>query len=306
MEKISVIIPTYNGSENIKRAIESVLNQDYPNIEVIVVDDASTDNTVEVVESIKDNRLKLIEHQVNKNGSAARNTGIKASTGEYIALLDDDDEWLPQKLSKQIEYFKTKDKNIWKAVVVSFVTEKQGNKKETILTKEGDLRKEILSMEVSMSIGSGILIEKKAVEEIDGFDERYLRHQDLEFMLRYLRKYKLGAMSEVLLKRFGHSGTPSGEKILAVKDLYLNDFKKDIENFGSNIAKRIYARQWLQVSKHFSLEGDLKNTTKYYFKSLSYTVIPSNTIRFLPNENYLSIPYYLLRAMIFKTKVKTR
>lgn len=306
MEKISVIIPTYNGSRNIKRAIQSVLNQDYPNIEIIVVDDASTDDTVAVVKSIKDSRLKLIVHKVNKNGSAARNTGIKASTGKYIALLDDDDEWFPTKLSKQIEYLQKKNNKEWKAVVVSFVTEKNGKRKETILTKEGDLRKEILLMEVSMSIGSGILIEKQAVEEIGWFDEKYLRHQDLEFILRYFRKYKLGIVGDVLVKRFGHSGTPSGEKILAVKGLYLEDFKKDIESFGEKIAKKIYARQWLQVSKHFSLDGDFKNTLKYYLKSLSFGILKANTVKFLPNENYISIPFYLLRAMIFKTKVKTR
>jgi len=306
MEKISVIIPTYNGSRNIRRAIQSVLNQDYPNIEIIVVDDASTDDTVAVVKSIKDSRLKLIVHKVNKNGSAARNTGIKASTGKYIALLDDDDEWLPTKLSKQIEYLQKKNNKEWKAVVGSFVTEKNGKRKETILTKEGDLRKEILLMEVSMSIGSGILIEKQAVEEIGGFDEKYLRHQDLEFILRYLRKYKLGIVGDVLVKRFGHSGTPSGEKILAVKGLYLEDFEKDIESFGEKIAKKIYARQWLQVSKHFSLDGDFKNTLKYYLKSLSFGILKANTTKFLPNENYISIPFYLLRAKIFKTKVKTR
>lgn len=306
MEKISVIIPTYNGSENIQRAITSVLNQDYPNIEVIVVDDASTDNTVEVVNGIKDSRLKIIEHKVNKNGSAARNTGIKVSTGKYIALLDDDDEWLPTKLSKQTEYLKKKDNKEWKAIVGSYVTEKNGKQKETILTKEGDLRKEVLLMEVSMSVGSGILIEKKAIEELGGFDEKYLRHQDLEFILRYFRKYKLATFSDIILKRFGHSGTPSGEKILVVKGLYLEDFKLDIESFGEKVAKKIYARQWLQVSKHFSLDGDLENTLKYYFKSLSFGILKANTIKFLPNENYLSIPFYLLRAMIFKTKVKTR
>jgi glycosyltransferase involved in cell wall biosynthesis len=306
MEKISVIIPTYNGSRNIKRAIQSVLNQDYPNIEVIVVDDASTDDTVGVVKSIKDSRLKIIEHKVNKNGSAARNTGIKASKGKYIALLDDDDEWLPTKLSKQVEYLEKKDSKEWKAVVGSYITEKNGLQKETILTKEGDLRKEILLMEVSMSIGSGILIEKKAVEEIGGFDEKYLRHQDLEFILRYFRKYKLATFPDIVLKRFGHSGTPSGEKILAVKVLYLNDFKKDIESFGKSISRKIYARQWLQVSKHFSLDGDFKNTLKYYFKSLSFAILKANTVKIFPNENYISIPFYLLRAIVFKTKVETR
>ena len=300
---ISIIIPTYNGSRTIQRAVASALNQTYPNIEVIVVDDASTDNTVEIVNGIKDKRVKLLRHSTNKNGSAARNTAIKASLGDYIALLDDDDEWLPEKLVKQMGYLAEKDSREYKAVVCGHTMEKGG---EIITKKEGDLTKEILMMQVSMGLGSTLLIQKKAVEEIGLFDEKYLRHQDWEFTLRYLRKYKLATMKDCLVNIYGHSGNPSGEKILSVKKLFLKDFKQDIEKLGERTARRIYARQWLQVSKHFALDGDIKNTIKYYFKSLSLAFLFSKNIKFLPIENYLTIPYSLLRALLFKTKRRRR
>ncbi len=104
---VSVIIPTYNRAHLLGRAIESVLDQTYQDFEIIVVDDASADETEEVVKSFGDDRINHIRHQKNKGGSAARNTGIKAARGEFIAFLDSDDEWVPKKLEKEIDRLQT-------------------------------------------------------------------------------------------------------------------------------------------------------------------------------------------------------
>ncbi len=103
MDKVSVVIPSYNSSSYILNAIQSVLNQTYDNLEVIVADDASTDDTREVVQNIGDPRVKLIERRVNGGAAAARNSAIRSATGRYIAFLDSDDYWLPNKLSVQID-----------------------------------------------------------------------------------------------------------------------------------------------------------------------------------------------------------
>ena len=99
---ISVIIPTYNRADLISRAIASVTKQSYQHFEIIIVDDASEDNIASVVRSIKDSRIKYIRHQTNLGGSEARNTGIKNAQGKYIAFLDSDDVWLPDKLKLQL------------------------------------------------------------------------------------------------------------------------------------------------------------------------------------------------------------
>ncbi|MFA4854633.1 MAG: glycosyltransferase family 2 protein [Candidatus Omnitrophota bacterium] len=109
---VSVIIPTYNRALLIRRAIGSVLAQSYDNFEVIVVDNASSDNTAEVVSSIADARLKFIRHDVNKGPAASRNTGLRNSRGDYITFLDSDDEWLPQKLACQLDVFKEEGEGI--------------------------------------------------------------------------------------------------------------------------------------------------------------------------------------------------
>ena len=99
---VSVIIPTYNRKRLLSRAVKSVLNQSYSNLECIIVDDASSDETREVINSFQDDRIIYFRHEENKGASAARNTGIKKSQGEFIAFLDDDDLWFPEKLNKQL------------------------------------------------------------------------------------------------------------------------------------------------------------------------------------------------------------
>lgn len=99
--KVSVIIPTYNYGRFLGEAIQSVLDQTLTDFELIVVDDGSTDNTKEVVSSFKDSRIKYI-YQENCGVSAAQNTGIRASTGEYIAILGSDDKWFPENLELQV------------------------------------------------------------------------------------------------------------------------------------------------------------------------------------------------------------
>jgi glycosyltransferase involved in cell wall biosynthesis len=105
---VSIIIPAYNVESYIKNAIESALNQTYKNIEIIVVDDGSTDNTKKIIEPyFKSGKIKYI-YQHNKGLSSARNTGIKTAQGEYVALLDSDDEFLPEKIEKQVGFLEAR------------------------------------------------------------------------------------------------------------------------------------------------------------------------------------------------------
>ena len=99
---VSVIIPVFNRKHLIQRSIYSVLNQTYKNLEVLVIDDASTDKTKEKVLEIKDSRLKYFRNEKNLGPSGSRNKGIKLSSGELIAFQDSDDEWINNKLEKQI------------------------------------------------------------------------------------------------------------------------------------------------------------------------------------------------------------
>jgi glycosyltransferase involved in cell wall biosynthesis len=111
--KISVIVPTYNRSELLPRAINSILNQTFKDFELIIVDDGSTDNTKKIIEkySENDSRIKYIYQENSGGPPRPKNTGIKIAKGNYIAFLDSDDEWLPSKLEEQIKKYIENDKN---------------------------------------------------------------------------------------------------------------------------------------------------------------------------------------------------
>ena len=109
---VSVILPTYNRGHVIQTAIQSVLNQSYKNFEILVVDDGSTDNTPEQITRVQDRRLQYIRQDLNQGAAAARNVGMKAAQGSYIAFLDSDDAWHPDKLRQQLEFLETAPSNV--------------------------------------------------------------------------------------------------------------------------------------------------------------------------------------------------
>lgn len=104
MKKVSVIIPMHNSAKHINQCIDSVLNQSYSNFEIIVIDDASKDNGLEIVKSKNDNRIKIVELKKNVGAAIARNKGIEVATGELICFLDSDDYWVLDKLEKQVKF----------------------------------------------------------------------------------------------------------------------------------------------------------------------------------------------------------
>ena len=109
MKKVSVIIPVYNNSKYIKECLNSVINQTYNNLEIIVVDDKSTDNSLKIIKKYKDKRIHIIELERNKGVAICRNKGIEAATGEFITFIDSDDYWVLDKIEKQVKFIEKGD-----------------------------------------------------------------------------------------------------------------------------------------------------------------------------------------------------
>ena len=109
---VSIIIPTYNRERLVCKAINSVLRQTYSDYELIVVDDGSVDQTPRAVSQFQDPRIRYLCQHINAGECAARNIGLTAAQGRYIAFLDSDDEWLPNKLEKQVKYFESRPQHV--------------------------------------------------------------------------------------------------------------------------------------------------------------------------------------------------
>jgi len=194
---VSVIIPTYKRADTLSRAINSALNQTYEHIEIIVVDDNSPDSmerkeTELVMEGyIQNNQIIYIKHPENRNGSAARNSGFRVSNGDYIMFLDDDDEFLPDKVKIQVECMENKDLS-WGACYTRYIRMKNGKVfMRSTEDREGDLLVEELKRNLFVAAGSNLMIRRSVFEDLNGFDESFKRNQDQEFLTRILLKYKL-------------------------------------------------------------------------------------------------------------------
>lgn len=203
---VSVIIPSFGGGQYLCRTVDSVLNQTYSNVEAIVVDDngVGTPNqlaTSKVMECYKNNsRVKYVCHEHNINGSAARNTGVKNSSAEYIALLDDDDEYYPEKIERQLTDIKKLDDSY--ALVYCGLEMFVDNKSKGIVQKmkSGSLFYEVMTHKVTIG-SSSFLIRRHVWDELGGFDESFRRHQDWEFTARVAYKYKVYAEDYIGVKR---------------------------------------------------------------------------------------------------------
>ena len=166
---VSVVIPTYNRANKIVKAIKSVQDQTFENWEIIVVDDGSQDKTCEVIEQIlnKDQRIRLIRHQKNKGAQAARNIGIKAAKGEWIAFLDSDDQWLPESLELRLKV--ARKENVPVVYSQAYIIYPGPEKKiYGVRALSGSVHKQLLLGEGPMF--QSLLVKKYALEQIGYLD----------------------------------------------------------------------------------------------------------------------------------------
>lgn len=200
---VSVVIPTYNHARYVAQAIESVLNQTYPHIEIIVIDDGSTDNTAEVVRPYLE-RIKYIYKQ-NGGTSSALNYGINHSSGKYVCWLSADDMFVPEKTSKQV-FLMESHASLGFCYTSFTIVDAAGNPLDAINSfYYNNPRDMVLKlMEGCFINGSSVMMLKSAVEKLGGFDETLPTAHDYDMWLRLLKNYSYGFLDEQLLKYRWH------------------------------------------------------------------------------------------------------
>lgn len=242
MTKVTVVLPAYNSASTLSRAIESVLAQTLDDIELIVVNDGSSDETTTVASSYEDEIVHL-EHDKNRGGSVARNTGIRDSAGEYIAFLDADDEWKPTKLAKQVDLLESRT-NDWVAAYCDYTSVRSGptSSIRSFISRrgEGDYPKEggnelipyVFTTQFSLGGASTLLARRSTVEAIGGFDGSFERHQDWEFIVRLLKTGKIAYIDEKLVMKYA-SGSPTPSTLERAQRQYFEKFREEITELES-------------------------------------------------------------------------
>ncbi|OGX08664.1 MAG: hypothetical protein A2Z88_10335 [Omnitrophica WOR_2 bacterium GWA2_47_8] len=256
---VSAIIPTFNRAKLVCETIDSVLAQTYPNIEIIVVDDGSSDNTEEVLKKYG-NKVRYLK-QDNKGNSAARNYGFKVSRGEYIGFLDDDDLWLPSKIEEEVKFLQdhsdlgfvycgtylidlegkiTGQRTIWEEEDATFARLYRGN------------------IIISPSIS---LIRRDCLKDVGYYDEGLYQSSDYDMWIRLARKYKFVYLDKILAKYRVHEKS-LGRNLDRRLKLHVKIFNKpEISGDKTWLEKRIrIAQEYYDIGRQFYEAG-------YYLKA---------------------------------------
>lgn len=272
MEKVSVIITTYKGSDNIENSILSVLNQTYKAIEIIVVDDNGKNSFEQITTEKKikkyiDNKLiTYVVHDINKNGSTARNTGVKFSTGKWISFLDDDDLYLEEKIEKELNYAMKMNADM--IVCGGYFIHQNGYGYKSVFKKNSNLLLDYLT-EKSLFNSSSIFIKKDKFEFLDGFDESFRRHQDWEFCTRAIIGLKLYVLNEILYLKYSFGRNVATNPSIAEENInhFFEVMGDEILNFDSKAYRKIYNYHMLKIARLYFLKRDKKNFLRIMKKS---------------------------------------
>ena len=227
MTNISIIIPVFNRENTISRAIDSVLNQTYKSLEIIVVDDGSTDKTAEILKSYSNN-IKVI-HQKNSGVSVARNNGIKNSIGEWIALLDSDDEWLPNKLKLEVDYINENlDMKILQTEEIWIRNGKRIDPKKYHKKIAGNIFQK--SLELCLVSPSAVIFKRSLFNEIGEFDEDLPVCEDYDYWLRVSLKYPVGLIKKYGIIKYGGHSDQLSQKYWGMDRFRIQSLEKIVNN----------------------------------------------------------------------------
>ena len=268
MPKVSVIIPTYNRAEFLCSAITSVLNQTFHNFEIIVVDDASQDHTREVMNSLGDKRIRYIRHEKNKGVAATRNTGLVNAKGTYIAFLDDDDEWLPEKLQKQFNLLESCQNIVGVVYTGAFVVRKSDRKilYKVFPNKRGDIFNLILAKN-KIAYTSTIFLRRQCFEKIGLFDKSLEFAEDYDMWLRISKEFQFEYINELLIKYILHddkqSLTHNYETVIRDLEILLKKYAPLLE---ANSKGQSY--HYRELGEVYCRIGDIKKGREAFVRAI--------------------------------------
>ncbi|MDQ3089309.1 MAG: glycosyltransferase, partial [Acidobacteriota bacterium] len=280
MQKVSVIIPTYNYAHFIGEAIESILAQTFPLSEIIVVDDGSTDNTEQIVAKYG-NKVRYIK-QENSGVCAARNFGVKNSSGDFIAFFDADDICFPAKIEKQMAKF-AEDAKIGLVHCGMREFDLQGNTIRYHLEgrKEGWIADEILLlMPVITASGSSIMVSREAFNAVGGFDTNLTVGEDWDFCYRVARKFKVGFVPEILVD-YRYHGKNTHLNLMKMERSMKIAFEKAFDTDDEKILRlrqKSYGNFYKTLAGSYFTAGNYQRFIRYSLKSLR--LMPENIYYF--------------------------
>jgi glycosyltransferase involved in cell wall biosynthesis len=310
---LSIVIPAYNVEEFIRPAVDSALAQDFDSFEVIVVNDGSTDHTVERLQDIDNPRLRIV-HQSNSGLSAARNTGILNARGKYIGLLDGDDLWHPQKAARHVECME-QNPSLGITFSYSVYIDDDGHPSGQLLiskVQRPTLREMIMRNHVGN--GSTAVVKRECFDQAGLFDISLFSCEDYEMWVRILQKtqFQCGLVPELLTEYRVRSGSltlnydkflDNARKVMEIFDTYLENFPPSLRNRALAEIYRITSRKALSAGQldlaYKFMKEALKHSPSLIIRDLRAfgTLVLIQIQRLLP-EGLREVSYNMARALM--------
>src|SRR5712692_2507522 len=293
MPTVSVVIPTYNSAALLREAIQSVLSQTYSDLEVVVVDDGSDDNTESVVHSFGD-RVSYVK-QDNKGAGAARNHGIKRSRGKYVAFLDADDLWLPGKLAEQIPLL-DQDPEIGLVYSDWSVVPERGEVEPSYLRNRPAASGYVFDdlVQCGFILVSGTVVRRSCLADVGYFDETLSIAQDYDLWLRICYRWKVALVNKSLAIKRNRDGNLSsnlpktGAERILLFEKALKEFS-DMTPRSRRLVRRQLALNYWDIGYHYFERMSLKEARKNFMSSLSHDWTNGRALGYLA-ASYLPAP----------------
>jgi len=275
---VSAIIPNYNYSQYLRETIDSVLEQTYGQIEIIIVDDGSTDGSREILESYGD-QISAI-YQQNAGVSAARNNGVSRSGGDFLAFLDADDLWLPTKIEKQIARFTAEPSLGLVHVGVDEIDAEGNSLRKRLEGSNGDATIDLLAMSRKgvLGGGSGLMVPRNVFNEIGGFDTRLSTSADWDVFYQVASRYPVGFVPEILLNYRIHSANMHDNVKAMEHDIGIA-FEKAIGNPSTPQARKHYGNLFKILAGSYFRSGNYSEFIRTAWQSIRYD--PANLAYFI-------------------------
>jgi glycosyltransferase involved in cell wall biosynthesis len=293
--EISVLIPAYNCEATICRAIRSVFMQTFQEFELIIVDDGSRDATLEIIGTISDPRIRIVRHPENLGEAEARNTAVRSASGKYVAFLDSDDEWLPEKLSRQINAIRNKQGELIANVTGYYLMDEFNIRRKETPSQPASWYKHLL-MGCSLGPGTTLVVSREAFERIGYYDPSLPRYTDWDWLLRYTKLYQLTTTLESLAI-INRATQPKAKVVEAAARQFLEKHLPEFRHFGA-YGKRAIGKRYLEVAIYYYLEGDRSSGWRLFRKAILQSIFqrPGMYLRVLDAIAGTSIVPTLIRA----------
>jgi len=275
---VSVVVPTFNRPDRLYRAIRSVLNQSYQHYEIIVVNDSeSKDPVVQVVNKLNDSRVFYMENNRIKGANGARNTGVLAAKGKYVAFLDDDDEWLPGKLGNQLEYLNSHPNKC--GVFNAFTIKNKSIWRKQFYNISNLTIKDVLLSQVTIGSSSNLLFRADVFKKTGLWDEDLTRQQDLELLVRILSSEQIGYQRIVAVKVYGHSDLHPRKALFGYREFH-KKIRKYLNQMSSGQKNKFYSIYFRRLSMCYIKLSEFSNAIAQYRKALKFqTIDPKRDLR---------------------------